>query len=437
VHQPTFDLPVAPRVGVIVPPEGSPTWPRAALWCALLEAWGIPFEPATDARPPDGYTTVLRPELIPAEPGLTDAEAVADAAFATLDAEASGGLVGIWRWPGAKRAALVVDGDVDHPTGVSPECARYVPPAIETARRAGFPSYGIFAAAANVEAEPGSFPAGTDYYNHSFSHPYSHWNPNPWESLDGTAMREEIARSDAVFRSCLGHDDHRIFRLPHFQWEAWDRSASVLDELGYRAESSVGANRSITGGLPYHPAIEGWSDGPADAALFRTHPEPGRRRAFLQLPISSDPTDPAFPNGCCSYNTLGEGVRSRTAEPDAYEHVLDVVLDRAIARHSLAHVFIDPPDAGYGRLRGDSKDYAGAVERWLRRAVARDDVAVMTAAELATWWLAREAAVRRLVVRSMDDRISVGLTDPPAGTTIAFFAPHRGWTYEPIDEAPA
>jgi hypothetical protein len=420
-----------------MPPEDSADWSRCAVWSALLEAWGIPFQPVVPGQPIDDFTPLLTAELLPAEPGLGDAEDVADAAFSVLEREAAGGLVGLWRWPDAKPAALVVDGDVDHPTGVEPECARYVAPAIETARRAGFTRYGIFAAGANVEAEPSSFPVGADYYNHSFSHPYSHWNANAWESLDEPSMRKEITRSDSIFRARLGRDDHRMFRLPHFQWDAWDRSAAVLDELGYLAESSVGANRSVTGGLPFHPAITPWSDRPADAPLFRTHPEPVRRRTFLQLPISTDPTDPGFPNGCCSYNTLGEGVRARTAEPNDYGHVLDDVLETAVGRRSLAHVFIDPPDAGYGRLNGDERDYAGAVERWLRRAVARTDLAVMTTAELAMWWLAREAAVRRMTVRPSGDRISVGLADPPPGSTIALFRPERGWTYTPIGGDPA
>jgi hypothetical protein len=420
-----------------MPPESSADWSRGAVWSALLEAWGIPFEPIAPGRSTDGFTTVLTADLLPGEPELDDAEGLADAAGSILEREAAGGLVGLWRWPDAKRAALVVDGDVDHPTGVDPECARYVAPAIETARRAGFDRYGVFAAAANVEAEPSSFPAGADYYNHSFSHPYSHWNADPWESLDEAAMREEITKSDAIFRTHLGRDDHRMFRLPHFQWEAWDRSASILDELGYRAESSVGANRAVTGGLPYHPAIQSWSDRPADDSLFRTHPEPTRRRAFLQLPISTDPNDPGFPNGCCSYNTLGEGVRARTADPMEYEHVLDDVLQTAVARGSLAHVFIDPPDAGYGRLPGDTRDYAGAVERWLHRALARDDLAVMSTAELTTWWLVREAAVRRITVRSSGGGISVGLADPPLGSTIALYRPEDGWTYTPIGADPA
>jgi hypothetical protein len=437
VSERTLDWSVVPRVGVAMSPEGSADWRRGAVWSALLEAWGIPSEPVAPDQPTDGFTTLLTADLLPGEPGARDTEDLADAAFSVLEREAKGGLVGLWRWPDAKRAALVVDGDVDHPTGVEPECARYVAPAIETARRAGFTRYGIFTAAANVEAEPTSFPAGADYYNHSFSHPYSHWNPDPWESLDDHAMREEITRSDAVFRTHLGRDDHRMFRLPHFQWESWDRSASVLDELGYRAESSVGANRSITGGLPYHPAVQPWSDELADAPLFRTHPDPARRRAFLQLPISTDPTEPGFPNGCCSYNTLGEGVRARTAAPGDYERVLDEVLETAAARRSLGHVFIDPPDAGCGRLKGDERDYAGAVERWLRRAVARTDLAVMTTAELTTWWLAREAAVRRLTVRPTGGRLSIGLGDPPLGSTIALYRPEHGWIYTPIGGEPA
>jgi hypothetical protein len=113
------------------------------------------------------------------------------------------------------------------------------------------------------------------------------------------------------------------------------------------------------------------------------------------------------------------------------------VLETAVARRSLAHVFIDPPDAGYGRLNGDERDYAGAVERWLRRAVARTDLAVMTTAELTMWWLAREAAVRRMTVRPSGDRISVGLADPPRGSTIALYRPERGWTYTPIGGDPA
>lgn len=348
-------------------------------------------------------------------------EAVVAAAEAVLEAAAPAGLVGIWRWPNAKAAALVVDGDVDHPTGVDPECSRYVAPAIETARRAGFAAYGIFVAAANVEHEPASFPLAAAYYNHSFSHPYSYWDPRPWEALDEAEMEDEIRRSNETFVRRLGCDDEGIFRLPHFQYEGSEQTFAVLERLGYRAESSIGANHAITAGLPFHQAVEPWSERAADAAYARVHPE--RRRAFLQLPISTDPTDPAFVNGCCSYNVLGETVRNRTADPSAYEAVLDEVVERCVARRGLAHLFIDPPDAGYGRLEGDQADYADAVERWLARCVAREDLAIVSTAALATWWLEREAAVGRLTLDTSEEGLVVRLDDAPAGATLAVLPP--------------
>lgn len=425
-----------PRVGVVLPPEGDPAWAVGARWCALLEAWGIPFETTEDE--PDGrFTTLLTPGMLPVLgcPGVEDE--LAAAAFAVLEAHASAGLIGLSRWPLGKTAALVVDGDVDHPTGVDPECARYVAPAIETMHRAGYDGYGIFAAAANVDAEPGSFPPGAEYYNHSFSHPYSYWERAAWATLSAERMADEIERSVSTFLEELGTDDHRMFRLPHFQWEAWERSAAVLERLGYVAESSVGANHAVTGGLPYHPAIESWSDHPEDAALLRTHPDPARRRRFLQLPISADPSDRGFPNGCCSYNTLGEGVRTRTARPEAYEAVLQEVLDRAVGSGGLAHVFIDPPDAGYGRLEGDTKDYAGAVERWMALAVGRGDLALMSAAGLAAWWGARAEAIHRLRWRLDGDAMLVRLEHPPEGAALAVFRPGAGWQTEALEEAAA
>ena len=349
-------------------------------------------------------------------------EAVVAAAEAALEAAAPAGLVGIWRWPSAKAAALVVDGDVDHPTGVDPECSRYVAPALETARRAGFAAYGVFAAAANVEHEPASFPPAPGYYNHSFTHPYSYWDPRPWEALDEAEMEDEIRRSNETFVRRLGRDDEGIFRLPHFQYEGSERTFAVLDRLGYRAESSIGANHAITAGLPFHQAVDPWSERAADAAYARTHPE--RRRTFLQLPISTDPTDPAFVNGCCSYNTLGEAVRNRTADPVAYEAVLDDVVGRCVARRGLAHLFIDPPDAGYGRLEGDRANHAGAVERWLARCVAREDLAIMTTAGLTTWWLEREAALGRLAFEVVDVGLVVRLDGAPEGTTLAVLPPY-------------
>jgi peptidoglycan/xylan/chitin deacetylase (PgdA/CDA1 family) len=467
----------APKVGVMLPDEHDAGWIDAAFWCALIDAWGFragrisPHE-VTAA----GCTTLVLPtasldgallrhlqELDPTTillvgsadpiPMLPDAhrfpetaatleayttEGVVDRAHDALVQSAEHGLVGMWRWPDAADAALVVDGDVDHPTGVDPECARYVAPAIETMRRAGYPAYGIFAAAANVDAEPQSFPDGADYYNHSYSHPYSHWNPQPWEALDDDAMTEEILRSNATFREHLGQDDHGMFRLPHFQLQAADRTYAVLDQLAYRADSSIGGNLSVTGGLPFHPAPAPWSDRPQDAGHARTHPDVAGRHRILQLPISTDPTDLDFPNGCCSYNTLGEGVRDRTADPDAYEEVLETVLQTALARHGLAHLFIDPPDAGYGRLPGDTADYASAVERWLARAGEQGDrLSVMTTAELGTWWLAREEAVAHTTSTVEHGRLIVDIPEAPPGATLTVREPNGARTLVPLIPAAA
>jgi hypothetical protein len=468
----------APLVGVVLPDGGRPGWIDGAFWLALLEAWGVPTRPTTPAGASAGSWSTL---VVPARLSDTDALAaaaqrarsvilcgcagpgarampdrdgvvrfepsaeeldqantettVAGAEQSFLDA-AAGGAVAIWRWPHGKDFALVVDGDVDHPTGVDPECSRYVAPAIETARLAGYGAYGIFAAAANVVAEPASFPPGAEYYNHSYTHPYSHWNQRPWHSLDAAEMRSEVLRSEEAFRRHLATDDHRMFRLPHFQLEACDRTYDVLDDLGYLADSSIGGNVSVTGGLPFHPARAPWSARPEDAAYARTHPDPDRRRALIQLPISTDPTAPEFPHGCCSYNTMGEGVRSRTADPIEYENVLRQIVEREAARNGLAHLFIDPPDAGFGRLDGDVPDYASAVERWLTESGRRDDVAVLTTSALARWWLDREAAVSRLDTRIDGGALVVSVTDAPPGATLGVRPPggHGVWSRIPIHE---
>jgi hypothetical protein len=469
----------APRIGVVVPAEGTPGWTDAALWCALLDAWGVPAERTSPtAAGATAWTTLVIPTAVSGGiterlPGVrsvlltgpaSDAahmtgrrtsvtrfdgsaddleqgtcEAIVDAAQEALSAAAPDGVVSVWRWPNGKDVALVVDGDVDHPTGVEPECSRYVAPAIETARRAGFAAYGIFAAAANVDAEPSSFPPEAQYYNHSYTHPYSYWNPEPWEALDDVRMREELTRSDETFRRHLGSGDHGIFRLPHFQLAASERTYDVLEALGYLADSSIGGNVAVTGGLPFHPARRRWSERGQDAPYARTHPEPAGRRPFLQIPIATDPTDTAFPHGCCSYNTLGEGVRNRTADPASYERGLEEVLDRACERQNLAHLFIDPPDAGYGRLPGDRRDYAGAVEAWLARAVRRDDVAVMSIAQVARWWLSRERAVDRLTYCIEAGELVVDIPARPEGTTLAVLPPggDARWRHiSPKEEAP-
>jgi len=107
------------------------------------------------------------------------------------------------------------------------------------------------------------------------------------------------------------------------------------------------------------------------------------------------------------------------------------VLDHAVERGSLAHLFIDPPDAGYGRLPGDTVDYASAVERWMHAAVERSDLAIVSARDLTTWWLERETAVRRLRWRAESGRLHLSLPEEPAGTTLSLLAPAEmggGWS---------
>ncbi len=411
---------------VVLDPPGpvgelGPDWTILARWVGERAALAVRRVPGA-ARP----TTLAWFGLPAAALDRRATEVAVLLAEATLDRAAPAGLVSLGRWPEGRPAALVVDGDVDHPTGVDPECARYVAPALEMAARAGYPAYGLFVAGANVDAEPASFPPAPGYYNHSYDHPYSHWAARRWESLDAGEIATEVRRCADAFARHLGRDDEGIFRLPHFQLEAAERTFDVLDALGYRAESSVGANVAITGGLPYHPARRPWSERPADLAWARSHPDRAGRFGLLELPISSDPIAPDFSSGFCSYNTLDEGVRHRTAAPEAYEILLDEVTERAVARRGLAHVFIDPPDAGYGRLTGDVIDYAGTVERWLRRCTTRDDLAIFTTAELAGWWSAREAALGRVALRVDSEELKIEVADPPSGTTVAVLDPAGG-----------
>jgi len=51
---------VAPRLGIVVPPEGAPGWTDAAWWAVQLEAWGYPAERLADPRDAsDGSWTTL------------------------------------------------------------------------------------------------------------------------------------------------------------------------------------------------------------------------------------------------------------------------------------------------------------------------------------------------------------------------------------------
>jgi len=166
--------------------------------------------------------------------------------------------------------------------------------------------------------------------------------------LTDIEMVEEIVRSDETFEDRLGHDDHKMFRLPHFQLEASTRTYAVLDRLGYLADSSIGGTSpSRAACLP--PALEPWSGRPQDSAFARTHPIRPGATGSCRSPSAPTRRTPTSRTVAAPTNCLREACASGTADPHAYEEVLDEVLDTAIRRHGLAHLFIDPPDAGYGR----------------------------------------------------------------------------------------
>jgi phosphoribosylformimino-5-aminoimidazole carboxamide ribonucleotide (ProFAR) isomerase len=86
------------------------------------------------------------------------------------------------------------------------------------------------------------------------------------------------------------------------------------------------------------------------------------------------------------------------------------------------------------QLGGGIRDEA-AIERWLAAAVARDDLAIMSTAALARWWLDRERAVARLDVRIDGQTLVVDAPDVPDGASIAVVPPgERAWR---IERAPA
>ena len=302
-----------------------------------------------------------------------------------------GGVASIWYWKDAARSPLVIDGDVDHPPGVDPECARYVPPAIDTLAEVSFDKYGIYVGARNLEEFPACFPPShRHYYNHSYSHPYSYWDERSWAGLDRDEVGHQIDKCNETFLGLLGQDDQGIFRLPHFQLEESLLTFQVLDELGYLQESSVGSNYTLTAGFPFHPAREPWTGVDDGEVHFKCWSEVYKNFQFLEVPISYDPTCPEFPNGFCSYNTLGESVRNRTASPDGYLAVFKEVVDREYGRGGLIHIFADPPDVGYGVLDGDKANYSRAMQQGIVYAKSFDDIVLMSPRELVDWWLARE-----------------------------------------------
>jgi len=302
-----------------------------------------------------------------------------------------GGLAGIWYWKDAARSPLVIDGDVDHPPGVEPECTKYVPAAIDTFSEASFDKYGIYVGARNLEEFPSYFPLDHHhYYNHSYSHPYSHWDERPWAALDKSEVTEQIRRCNETFCRLLGQSDQGVFRLPHFQLERSALTFQVLDDLGYLQESSVGSNYTVTAGFPFHPSKEPWTDVDDGEAHFKSWAEPDKNFAVLEVPISFDPSAPDFPNGFCSYNTLKEGVRNRTASPGDYLAMIKEVIDREYRRGGLIHIFADPPDVGYGALERDKVDYSRAVKEGVAYARSFSEIVFMSPRELVDWWLARE-----------------------------------------------
>src|SRR5207247_130754 len=163
----------------------------AAFWCATLEAWGFPFERLGAVVEGEPLSTLVVP-----------AACVDAGATGTLERLRGSILIGP-PWPAAACLSSIrvpgSAGSLDRMTS---------------------------------DAEPSSFPIGAEYYNHSFTHPYSYWNEEPWEALDHDAMHREIARARDLYRDRLATDDRGLFRLPHFQLEAWDRTADVLEELG-------------------------------------------------------------------------------------------------------------------------------------------------------------------------------------------------------------
>jgi hypothetical protein len=62
----------------------------------------------------------------------------------------------------------------------------------------------------------------------------------------------------------------------------------------------------------------------------------------------------------------------------------------------------------------------------------RDDLAVMTTAQLTTWWLERERALQRLSWRVENDVLVVQLPDVPEGATLAALLPGGDGTWRRV-----
>ncbi|HAL62257.1 MAG TPA: hypothetical protein DCP08_07635 [Chloroflexi bacterium] len=341
----------------------------------------------------------------------------------TLFFTLKGGLVNIWYWKDAARSPLVIDGDVDHPPGVDPECTKYVPAAIDTLSQASFDKYGIYVGARNLEEFPSYFPLGHEhYYNHSYSHPYSHWDERPWAALDKEEIADQIRRCNETFLRLLGRNDQGVFRLPHFQLERSTLTFQVLDDLGYVQESSVGSNYTVTAGFPFHPSKEPWAGVDDGESHFKSCLEPDKNFAVLEVPISFDPSAPDFPNGFCSYNTLWEGVRNRTASPDDYLAMIKEVIGREYRRGGLIHIFADPPDVGYGAFEDDEADYSQAVKQGIVYAKSFDDIVFMSPRELVDWWSAREK-IEVYEQRITGEVWDVRLRNAVPGTTLCLKPP--------------
>lgn len=341
----------------------------------------------------------------------------------TLFFTLKGGLASIWYWKEAARSPLVIDGDVDHPPGVDPDCTKYVPAAIDTLLEASFDKYGIYVSARNLEEFPSYFPLDhRHYYNHSYSHPYSHWDERPWAEINEAEITRQIRQCNETFVRLLRQDDQGVFRLPHFQLERSTLTFQVLDELGYIQESSVGSNYTVTAGFPFHPSKEAWIGVDDGEAHFKAWPEAEKNFQLLEVPISYDPSCPDFPNGFCSYNTLGEGVRNRTASPDDYLAIIKEVIDREYRRGGLIHIFADPPDVGYGVLEGDQVNYSRAVKQGVAYAKGFDGIVFMSARELVDWWLAREQI--EICEQSVTGNVwDVRLKNAVPGTTLCLKPP--------------